>query len=464
MDNEFLKLLDMIQIKDASKNAINADRLITDKEKEMVSMIGTQDYNESCNNIRILLKCRKMKTIPLLYRKVIFFITYDLYHKTRKKGVQKKVLKDVGLAHNTFSKWGMNPIVAYEMGFYKGEDISLYREGKKNNQLCYIFNALAEQVKHDTFVDVFGGLGKITASKYPTSKEYINDSDEVVANFLFMIVNKAEQLENKCRELINDIVLKDNFTSKDVTYARGLYKHFQDELKKYRKKHEEENIKDGFIKDLDIAVAFYYLHAFEFNGKPRLRGVDSDGLKEYIKGLSKIKSYGDRLKNVSISRKDFAEVIEMYNDESTLLYADPPYYATAQYNKKFTKEDHETLCRLLKEFKGKWILSCRDSFYNNTGSHSGREEYDIKREKMEWFLNQYKDVGKYVVRIPISGQLVELMITNFDFNSINGQAYIKPNQKNIKEFDFNVKAQYKIQEYNTYLKDWLQKFPTYIYK
>ena len=45
----------------------------------------------------------------------------------------------------------------------------------------------------------------------------------------------------------------------------------------------------------------------------------------------------------------------------TLFYLDPPYHTTEKYyGDKFKKEDHLKLCNLLKNVKGKFILS-----YNN---------------------------------------------------------------------------------------------------
>lgn len=66
---------------------------------------------------------------------------------------------------------------------------------------------------------------------------------------------------------------------------------------------------------------------------------------------------------MSIESLDFREFIKHYDSDSTLFYVDPPYVGTESYykNKKtFDREDHKDLCKLLKNIKGKFILSYND--------------------------------------------------------------------------------------------------------
>ncbi len=79
----------------------------------------------------------------------------------------------------------------------------------------------------------------------------------------------------------------------------------------------------------------------------------------YIGG--KLRLINARLKNVQIENLDFGQLIRKYDRETTLFYIDPPYVSTEyyynHYKTLFTKEDHIRLANLLKEIRGKFVLS-----------------------------------------------------------------------------------------------------------
>ena len=65
-----------------------------------------------------------------------------------------------------------------------------------------------------------------------------------------------------------------------------------------------------------------------------------------------------------IENKSFEDLIRRHDSEKTLFYCDPPYYETEKYYDTgefvFDKAQHEKLRDMLKNIKGKFILS-----YNN---------------------------------------------------------------------------------------------------
>jgi len=81
--------------------------------------------------------------------------------------------------------------------------------------------------------------------------------------------------------------------------------------------------------------------------------------------------------------KDYKEVIQNYNVESTFFFFDPPYYRREHYyeNHTFlTKEHHIELSEIIKGLKGKFLLSYQDrplmrelykdyNFHEYTGSN-----------------------------------------------------------------------------------------------
>ena len=65
-----------------------------------------------------------------------------------------------------------------------------------------------------------------------------------------------------------------------------------------------------------------------------------------------------RLKSVIVENLDFEHLIRTYDRPEALFYCDPPYYdAEKYYPDRFQPEDHQRLYAVLKNIKGKFVLS-----------------------------------------------------------------------------------------------------------
>jgi hypothetical protein len=240
MDKEFIELLEKVFPDGAgTTKAYNANEKITEEDLTELSQIGRADYDTSCEIMRKLLKKdeigEKIDTVPMLYRKAIFFIVYKLYDKDKTEGVQSKVLRDLGLAHNSFTKWDMKPIRDYKEGHDWGANIELKRDGKKNDTLLFLFDGIVSQVKLKKMVDVFGGLGAVTASRpiRKGTKGYINDFDKSIANLLAAIKYKPKELEELCRQTLEEIgekKYKEIFDDGKKVYQKRIYKQDDDKV------------------------------------------------------------------------------------------------------------------------------------------------------------------------------------------------------------------------------------------
>lgn len=74
----------------------------------------------------------------------------------------------------------------------------------------------------------------------------------------------------------------------------------------------------------------------------------------------KWKAYKYHLDKISkIYNYDYKDIIEMYDNESTFFYIDPPYMGKEKYyiNHDFTKESHIELSKTLNNIKGRFLLS-----------------------------------------------------------------------------------------------------------
>jgi len=112
------------------------------------------------------------------------------------------------------------------------------------------------------------------------------------------------------------------------------------------------------ITDIQRAVATYVKYANSFSSK----GCDYAFRPKSIMGLmKKIRKLSARLDKVSITNKSYEKIIPKFSRDNVFLYLDPPYYEKEYlYDVTFTTDDHQRLALLLKDFKGKFLLS-----YNN---------------------------------------------------------------------------------------------------
>lgn len=76
----------------------------------------------------------------------------------------------------------------------------------------------------------------------------------------------------------------------------------------------------------------------------------------------------------------------------------------------------------LANFKGKWVLSCRQKITNNNKYKDKKDGEEKIRSLLEYF-EMYADIAKYVVYANDDNKIYEIMITNFDFKVPNNETF-----------------------------------------
>lgn len=229
--------------------------------------------------------------------------------------------------------------------------------------------------KHKGYVEVFGGAGWILFAKDPSNWEVLNDLDNNLNNFWDIIKNHKEEFIDSFKY---EIVSRTTFNQYKEIYKKKLYK---------------DNIERAHI--------FYYLlkagiGASLPDGGGCGFGAARDKSRLRLDKLSKdIEKAHDRLLNVTIECKEFREIINFYDCNSTLFYLDPPYHNTKRSSYpvgNFTDKDYEDLLLLCKNVKGKFLLTINDDqfinnlfctfkiintdvFYNISTNNTGRKNY-----------------------------------------------------------------------------------------
>jgi len=146
------------------------------------------------------------------------------------------------------------------------------------------------------------------------------------------------------------------------------------------------------LTDVERAARFYYRVKHTFGGKPEERsfgygttttsGINPATLEADIRAIH------GRLHRVTLECLDFGEVIRRYDRPHTLFYCDPPYYGLTGYGPSlpFGREDHERLAGLLKDIRGRFLLSINDhpfirDLYAWARIEATRVRYTISRTK-----------------------------------------------------------------------------------
>jgi DNA adenine methylase len=195
---------------------------------------------------------------------------------------------------------------------------------------------------HRIYVEVFGGSGKVLLNKSGSEIEVWNDYDRRLANLFHVVVFHFDEFYEKVSGLV---------------YSRELYNRYRREVR------EAGRVEVG---DVDMAVKTYYVMCCMFSGGRS--GFTSAGFSyskrdnhagRYWRRLRELERIRERLSCVVIECDDFEKVVRRWGSEETFFYLDLPYYVerAEEYYGGFGKKDHERLLRLLKEVKGKWLLS-----------------------------------------------------------------------------------------------------------
>ena len=201
--------------------------------------------------------------------------------------------------------------------------------GKKllRNQILELF-----PTEMNRYVEVFGGAGWVLFQKdIKSSKvEVFNDLDSELINLYKQIKHHPEALQN---ELDFHLVSREMFFN-----------------------YRDMSLKN--MTEIQRAARYFYLIKASFGAKKLSFDIKK---KNLVKSTEYFTEIHKRLREVVVENKSFDDMILKYDRVDTLFYLDPPYHTTEKYyGDKFADCDHIRLCELLKNIKGRFILS-----YNN---------------------------------------------------------------------------------------------------
>lgn len=208
------------------------------------------------------------------------------------------------------------------------------------------------------YVEPFVGAGNVILRKPKEGKEVINDKDEDVYIALKGIRDNPKYInDNINRVLVNREGYKKLVGKKDPISIIE------------RMKNSYRNGKGWMGPAVDRSIATDYL------------------------------KIGDRLHDVVIKNEDYSKLIKEYDSKDTFFYLDPPYENSVQHKLYEHTVNQEEIRNLLKNIKGKFMLSINDSPYI-------RDLYkDFKIKTIDTEYNHHKTKATQYVN--------ELIITNY---------------------------------------------------
>ncbi len=244
----------------------------------------------------------------------------------------------------------------------------------------------------NSFIGWIGGkkaLRQVIVDEFPNevNKKYV----EVFGGAGWVLFHKEEHKNQT--EVYNDI------DSKLVTLYRCL-KYHQEELKKEfdfvipsREMFNDfkEQVNFNGLTDIQRSVIYLYLIKASFGSKKDCFGSKPRSFDNMLRRFEEIHN---RLKTVIIENKDFESLIKLHDSEETLFYLGPPYNGSENLYKnghQFTKDDHIRLCELLKNIKGKFVLS-----YNNDEFIQGLyKDFNIKEVSRKNLLSSTSNTKEF---------------------------------------------------------------------
>ena len=220
-------------------------------------------------------------------------------------------------------------------------------------------------------------------NKEPSSEEVLSDIDCGV-----VCIFKA--LRDESKEFIQRL--------KRTRYTERAFKMAQNREEK------------GFADYIDEAVNEYILRRMSRGGlkksfawSDRERGGQPGDLNAWETMIEQLPLIAERVQNATLLCEDFREVMKAWDEEDTFFYLAPPYLhstrsenATEVYEEEMTVEDHLDLLQLIKNARGKVMLSGYSSpLYNRNlkgwkckkkqiANHSSQTKKKARRVECIW--------------------------------------------------------------------------------
>lgn len=225
----------------------------------------------------------------------------------------------------------------------------------------YLISWISQYIpEHVCYVEPFCGAGHLLFSKESSQVEVINDIDSHLIAFF---------------RLLKDVTKRSKLiqTLDNMLYSRRLWQEIRSSWK-------QGNIPQN---EVERAAWWYCLNRTCFSGDQRLgefavpSTTGRNPAQSYRTAIDTFEDIARRLRNVTVENLSYQKCIRRYDSDTTLFYCDPPYLdAEHYYGNSFTLQDHYKLAEILREVRGKVMVShYKNGLYDELYKDWYRQEY-----------------------------------------------------------------------------------------
>ncbi|NIZ41547.1 DNA adenine methylase (plasmid) [Entomospira entomophila] len=249
---------------------------------------------------------------------------------------------------------------------------------------------------HHTYIEPFVGGGAVFWLKSDAQKSVLNDLNNFVINFYWVVKNKFFELDSLIQSSLHSRNLHEQ--------AKKMYKHPQ------------------HFSRVELAWSFWYLTNFSL-----MQGLDSAsmqsarredrvGLRVHHRKEQFDILLSQKLKYTTLENRDALWIIDFYDWEQAFFFVDPPYIGTnCGHYHGYTSEDFTQLLAKLHTIKGKFLLTC---YPNDVLVHAVQQyhyhHHIIRLQKDSATFNSGSKVMKE-----------EMFVANFPFDPFTHQEPIR---------------------------------------
>jgi DNA adenine methylase len=194
------------------------------------------------------------------------------------------------------------------------------------------------------YVDLFGGSAAVLLRKRRSETEVYNDIDGEIVNLMRVVRDRGAELAQK---LYMTPYARDEFKQ---SFVRS-----NDPLEQARRTvaRSLQGYGGSYATRGSKSTPGGFRVAYKAGNHPP---------KTWVNMPENILTITERFKGVYIENLDFRKILVRYDQEDTLIYADPPYLPKTRdygsdYGYELTEQDHGELAELLNKRKGPVVIS-----------------------------------------------------------------------------------------------------------
>lgn len=205
----------------------------------------------------------------------------------------------------------------------------------------YLANWVLEHFPdHRCYVEPFAGSASVLLAKRRSKVEVVNDRDGDITHFYLTLRDHGDEL----REWLEA-----------TPFSRDLHERYARDY--FDGERPDDDVERAgrwlFLRFSQFASKYNGISGFKVSSKTNCASA-------FASTVDALDWFADRFRSVTVENRDYAEVIDTYDDPRTLFYLDPPYVDEGDAIYTGPAFDHARFVDVLGEIEGYWVVSYTD--------------------------------------------------------------------------------------------------------